>query len=124
VRVGLCPPAPRPVYVALMPPAPRCFPRVNHPTFRFWFLEKPTHTHAPLATPGSEYCVVHSYAAICMERLLSLKDPATRANRFTSADLGPHLQVCVCGGGGSSFQFPLRKLNCAVEGGEKPGGGR
>ncbi|KAG2451269.1 hypothetical protein HYH02_003876 [Chlamydomonas schloesseri] len=42
---------------------------------------------------GSEYCVVHSYAAICLERLLSLKDPATRANRFTSADLGPHLQA-------------------------------
>ncbi|GFR48907.1 hypothetical protein Agub_g10856 [Astrephomene gubernaculifera] len=46
-----------------------------------------------VALLGCEYCVVHSYAAICLERLLSLKEAgAGRGLRFSSQDLGAHLQ--------------------------------
>ncbi|GIL79702.1 hypothetical protein Vretimale_12351 [Volvox reticuliferus] len=45
-----------------------------------------------VALLGSEYCVVHSYAAICLERLLSLKEPGQKTLRFTPQDLGNHLQ--------------------------------
>ncbi|KAG2501736.1 hypothetical protein HYH03_000236 [Edaphochlamys debaryana] len=43
-----------------------------------------------VALLGCEYCVVHSYAAIAIERLLALKEPGA-GNKFTPADLGPVL---------------------------------
>lgn len=52
---------------------------------------------------GSEYCVVHSYAAMAIERLLCLREGATGGGALllTPQDLGPNLQVgragvCVC----------------------------
>jgi hypothetical protein len=47
-----------------------------------------------VALLGSELCVVHSYAAVAVERLLSLREGAGGggAPRFTPQDLGPFLQ--------------------------------
>mmetsp|Transcript_18430 Transcript_18430/g.59977 ORF Transcript_18430/g.59977 Transcript_18430/m.59977 type:complete len:964 (-) Transcript_18430:689-3580(-) len=46
---------------------------------------------AIIALLGAEQNVVHSYAAHCLERLLTLRDGA--ALRFTPADMSPHLQA-------------------------------
>lgn len=67
-------------------------------TFRSLLPKEATLAAVPclVALLASEYCVVHSYAAICLDRLLALREsPAAGAKgplRFTPADLGPNLQ--------------------------------
>ena len=74
-----------------------------------------------VALLASEYNVVHSYAAIAIERLLSLKEGGPQ--RFTPADLSAMLQVRVCQGAcwrvidrvGCDWQTVRHRCNVACE---------